>query len=72
MTRLDEVNLLLEKQPSIELLKSHIGFFFECSEEDFIKEYEDNLESLKELILEFKTWINEKLKENDYISILGI
>ncbi|OPA73685.1 hypothetical protein BVG16_26685 [Paenibacillus selenitireducens] len=72
LTRLDKVILLLEQQPGMELLRTYIGFFYRCSEEDFIKEYDDNLVSLCELITEFKTWINAKLTENDFISILGI
>lgn len=72
LRRLDELNLLLKEQPCIESLRSYVGFLYECTEEDFIKKYEENLERLKEMILDFKTWINEKLIDNEYISILGI
>lgn len=72
MTKLDELNLLIKEQPSIELLRTYVGFLYECTEEDFINNYEANLEKLKVMILDFKTWIKENLKENEYISILGI
>ncbi|ANA82330.1 hypothetical protein C7121_23840 [Paenibacillus glucanolyticus] len=72
MTRLDELNLLIKEQPSIELLRTYVGFLYECTEEDFINKYQENLEKLKVMILDFKTWIKEKLGDNEYISILGI
>lgn len=54
------------------ILKEHIGFFFRCSEDEFIKDYENNIEELRELINEFQTWIKEQLKSQNYISVLGI
>lgn len=53
-------------------LKEHIGFFFGCSEDEFIKDYENNIEKLRKLINEFQTWIKERLKSKNYISVLGI
>ncbi|GAA0831184.1 hypothetical protein GCM10008915_10790 [Bifidobacterium pullorum subsp. gallinarum] len=72
LTKLDELNLLIKEQPSIELLRTYVEFLYECTEEDFINNYEANLKKLKVMILDFKTWIKENLKENEYISILGI
>ncbi|WP_068505814.1 hypothetical protein [Paenibacillus kribbensis] len=70
--RLERVINLLEGQPKMNTLKEHIGFYFGYSENEFKKDYENNIEKLRELIKEFQTWIKEQLRSQDYISILGI
>ncbi|GAA0384772.1 hypothetical protein [Paenibacillus motobuensis] len=35
----------------------------------FITDYDKNIEKLRELIKEFQTWIQEQLKNQDYISV---
>ncbi|MGW8956951.1 hypothetical protein [Paenibacillus sp. NPDC055715] len=70
--RLERVINLLEGHHKMNTLKEHIGFFFGCSKDEFIKDYENNIEKLRELINEFQTWIKEQLKSQNYISVLGI
>jgi len=70
--RLEGLLTELHKESSIESMKTDIGFFFRCSEEEFQQDYEINLAKLIVLIREFQEWINEQLKRTKYISVLGI
>lgn len=72
LRRFDEIIKLLVSKPKIEYLKEHIGFLFSSSEEEFVKDYDHNIEKLIDIIKEFQTWIIEQVETEDYVSVLGI
>ncbi|WP_410769437.1 hypothetical protein [Fontibacillus sp. BL9] len=63
---------LLDKNVTIELLKEHVYFIFGSSEDEFLQDYDNNIQRLREILIEFETWIKEQLKTKDYVSVLGI
>ncbi|WP_068783348.1 hypothetical protein [Paenibacillus phocaensis] len=72
LERLNTLVNLLDENVTIELLKEHVYFVFGSSEEEFRQDFDNNVQRLRELIIEFVTWIKEQLKTQDYVSVLGI
>jgi hypothetical protein len=70
---LEHLKVILLSNPKADDLKDHIGFFYLDSTEKYFKEnLNQNVNDLIKVITEFQTWINEKSKNHEYISILGI
>lgn len=70
---LESLRHFLLGSPRPEELKDYIGFFYEDSSEDnFTYNLSGNAEELAKVITAFQTWIIEKNKKYDYITILGI
>ncbi|AKP78573.1 hypothetical protein AS52_03612 [Priestia megaterium Q3] len=70
---LENLKLFLMDNPKADELKKHIGFFYlDSTEKKFKENLNQNVSDLVQVISEFQTWITEKCKNNEYISILGI
>jgi len=67
------LNRFLTITPSENEIRNMIGFLFEDeTENNFRKNYEQNIVSLTSLINEFVKWISDQLNDQEYITILGI
>lgn len=70
---IEGLNRYLPNNPTESELKNRIGLLFVGeTEKNFRKNYEQNILSLTFLINEFKKWITDQLKNQEYITILGI
>ena len=70
---LENIKLFLMDNPKADELKDHIGFFYlDTTEKNFKENLNQNVNDLVKVISDFQTWITEKSKNNEYISILGI
>ncbi|MGD6816764.1 hypothetical protein [Metabacillus sp. 84] len=73
LTELDKVKQALVDKPGAENLKDLIGFLIlEETEKNFRKNPDQNCGDLIRLIAEFQTWVENKTKDHDYLTILGI
>ncbi|KAA8787566.1 hypothetical protein ABIE27_003716 [Paenibacillus sp. 4624] len=72
LEQLNELVILLDEKVTMDELKEHVYFLFGSSEDEFQQDFDHNVQKLRELIIEFETWIKEQLKTQEYISVLGI
>jgi hypothetical protein len=73
LAELENLKVFLTNNPEPEDLKKHIEYLYLGVTEKYILEnLNKNLADLVKVITEFQSWINEKSKDNEYISILGI
>ncbi|WP_339307936.1 hypothetical protein NST33_11710 [Paenibacillus sp. FSL L8-0435] len=63
---------LLDEKVTMELINEHVYFFFGSSKDEFQQDFLNNVQRLRELIIEFVVWIKEQLTTKDYVSVLGI
>jgi hypothetical protein len=62
----------LAEAENVEELRGRVAFIFEGSEEDFADHFEENRESLRELLGELLVWLEDALEKHEKISVLGI
>ncbi|MFP4346456.1 MAG: hypothetical protein ACLFU8_17355 [Anaerolineales bacterium] len=62
----------LAEAESIEELRGRVGFIFAGSERDFADHFEENRDSLRELLGELIVWLEDALETHATISLLGI
>ncbi|MCM3038789.1 hypothetical protein M3201_03620 [Paenibacillus motobuensis] len=70
--RLNRLVNLLDLNVTIELLKDHVYFIFGSSEDKFQQDFDNNAQRLREILIDFQTWIKEQLETQEYVSVLGI
>lgn len=69
---LEQLQGLLDSDPTMEDLTDQIGFFYSHSKTLFGENLTQHVNDLSNLIREFQHWIKQKLEDHDVISILGI
>jgi len=69
---LEKMKQYLSDIPDAHKLKNVLGFPFDYSEEEFMKNYDTNIMQLTSMITDFQTWIKEKSVSTKFISILGM
>ncbi|MFT8322950.1 MAG: hypothetical protein ABF649_18940 [Bacillus sp. (in: firmicutes)] len=72
IAELERIKLFLINNPKAENFKNQIGYLFETTQKNFTENLHRNIKELIKVITEFQSWIAEKLKRYEYVSILGI
>lgn len=62
----------LKKAKNIDELTGQTGFFFRDSQENFAKNFEESKNELMKMIDDFVLWLQETLKYQNKIAVLGI
>ncbi|HBT73823.1 MAG TPA: hypothetical protein DEB37_16735 [Lysinibacillus sp.] len=69
---LERMKQFLNSKPNPNSLKEGIGFLYGYSEQEFIENYDTNVQQLITMITEFQSWIMQKRSTTQFISVLGI
>jgi cell fate (sporulation/competence/biofilm development) regulator YlbF (YheA/YmcA/DUF963 family) len=73
IAELERLKTVLQNNPTINELKKHVIFLLEeITENNFLKDFNENINRLIKVITELQTWVINTIKEHDFISILGI
>lgn len=72
LSRLDRLINYIDEDVTIDQLKIHVYFVFADNEQEFQKDFDNNIVKIREIAEEFQAWIKEQLETNEYISVLGI
>lgn len=69
---LERVAERVRSAKSVGGLRGEVGYFFTTTEGEFAADFELNAEALVSLIGDLVGWLREQLREQQYISILGM
>lgn len=73
LAELENLKIFLSNDPKPEELKNHIEFLYlKITEKYVFGNLNNNLKDMVKVINDFQSWITEKSKDNEYISILGV
>jgi hypothetical protein len=73
IAELEKLKSILKTNQNIAELKKHLVFLLEeITENNFLKDFHENINRLIRVITELQTWVMNTSKKHDFISILGI
>lgn len=72
LKELNKTKVILQSTPEESEIQHYIEFVEEGMDITFKKYYKENLHCAIQIIEEFQIWMYKNIKENEYITILGI
>ncbi len=69
---LQNLSVKIKDGEKVKEIRDEISFMSPYTENEFMKDEENNLIKLKQTIDQFSLWVNESLKKSEIISILGL